>query len=325
MSSRCGSGSCHSPSSSSVGTAQRELESQCFGFLARGLAVSSRRTYASGLKKFWSFCALFPDLFPSSPIPASEYQLMMFVSWLARSLSPASVAVYLAAVRSYHIDWGFSDPTENKPRLRRVLQGIRRSRPGSSIPRCPITREILCSIHHILSVTDNGFDSVMFWSACSLAFFVFLRVSEFTSSPPFDPVRHLSPADVQFLPGQPSPGLRVNIKTSKTDPLGVGHLLYIGVAGNSLCPMSAMRTYLTLRGSSAGPLFVWVDRSPLTAAHVNCYLREILSRAGVSGQFSSHSFRIGAATSAAAAGIPDHLIQTLEYWTSISEPHRTCF
>ncbi len=159
MSSHRGRGSCSSPSSSRVGTAQRELESQCFGFLARGLAVSSRRTYAS---KFWSFCALFPDLFPSGPIPASEYQLMMFVSWLARSLSPASVAVYSAAVRSYHIDWGFSDPTGNKPRLCRVLQGIRRSRPGSSIPRRPISREILCSIHHILFATDNGFDSVMF-------------------------------------------------------------------------------------------------------------------------------------------------------------------
>ena len=49
----------------------------------------------------------------------------MFVSWLAQSLSPASV--YLAAVRSYHIDWGYRDPTQNKPRLRRVLQGIHRS------------------------------------------------------------------------------------------------------------------------------------------------------------------------------------------------------
>ena len=75
-----------------------------------------------------------------------------------------------------------------------------------------------------------------------------------------------------------------------------------------------LKVHYVLDGIEHG--FVWVDRSPLTAAHVNCYLREILSRAGVSGQFSSHSFRIGAATSAAAAGIPDHLIQTLGRWTT---------
>ena len=50
---------------------------------------------------------------------------MMFVSWLAQSLSPASVDVYLAAVRSYHIDWGYSDPTQNKPKLRRVTINYR--------------------------------------------------------------------------------------------------------------------------------------------------------------------------------------------------------
>ena len=268
------------------------------------------------MKKFWSFCALFPDLFPSSPVPTSEYQLMMFVSWLAQSLSPASVDVYLAAVRSYHIDWGYRDPTQNKPRLRRVLQGIHRSHGAASPPRRPITRDILCSIHRILSLPNSGFDSLMFWSACSLAFFGFLRVSEFTSSAPFDPARHLAPTDVEFLPGEPSPGLRLRIKFSKTDPVGVGHFLYIGVTGTNLCPVLALRSYLAHRGSLAGPLFVWADRSPLTADQVNHYLRVILSRAGVSGPFSSHSFRIGAASSAAAVGLPDHLIQTLGRWTS---------
>ena len=35
--------------------------------------------------------ALGPDLFPSSPVPTSAYQLRMFVSWLAQSLSAVSV------------------------------------------------------------------------------------------------------------------------------------------------------------------------------------------------------------------------------------------
>ena len=146
---------------------------QCFGFLARGLAVSSRRTYASGMKKFWSFCALFPGLFPSSGVPVSEFQLMMFASWLARSLASATIGVYLAAVRSFHVDWGFGDPTENTPRLRRVLQGIQHSHRRSKPPRLPITREILAAIHHTIFTCESGFDATMFWAACSLAFLAF--------------------------------------------------------------------------------------------------------------------------------------------------------
>lgn len=98
--------------------------------------------------------------------------------------------------------------------------------------------------------------------------------------------------------------------------MGASHFLYIGVTDTCLCPVTALRAYLSRRGSSTGPLFLWRDGSPLTSAHVNSYLGLILARAGVSGHYSSHSFRIGAATSAAAAGVPDHLIQTLGRWTS---------
>ena len=41
-----------------------------------------------------------------------------------------------------------------------------------------------------------------------------------------------------------------------------------------------------------------------------------MAAAGIAGNFSSHSFRIGAAIVAARNGIPDHLIQAMGRWTS---------
>ena len=41
-----------------------------------------------------------------------------------------------------------------------------------------------------------------------------------------------------------------------------------------------------------------------------------MASAGISGNFSSHSFRIGAATVAGRNGIPDLLIQELGRWKS---------
>jgi len=42
----------------------------------------------------------------------------------------------------------------------------------------------------------------------------------------------------------------------------------------------------------------------------------MLARAGIPGNFPSHSFRTGAATVAARNGNPDHLIQSLGRWSS---------
>ena len=46
------------------------------------------------------------------------------------------------------------------------------------------------------------------------------------------------------------------------------------------------------------------------------WVRQILVSAGTPGNFSSHSFRIGAVTVAARCGVPDHLIQALGRWSS---------
>ena len=68
-----------------------------------------------------------------------------------------------------------------------------------------------------------------------------------------------------------------------------------------------------------GPLFRWKDKRALTRDDLVKRLRQVLKEAGIdSSRYSGHSFRIGAATTAAAKGISDSTIQTLGRWASDS-------
>ena len=61
-----------------------------------------------------------------------------------------------------------------------------------------------------------------------------------------------------------------------------------------------------------GPLFIFQDGCPLSWTRLSSFLQA----AGIPGKFSGHSFGIGAATTGAQLGIPDHLIKTMGRWSS---------
>jgi hypothetical protein len=238
---------------------------------------------------------------------------MLFATWLAqtRNLAPSSVSSYIAAVRSWHIDLGAPDPTRGATRLARLLRGIRRSRSSPALSRLPVTNRLMGVLQSALSAP--GFDHVMFWAACCTAFFGFLRVSEFTCPGVYVPSCHLSLSDIQW---DAAGHYRLLLKSSKTDPFHQGCTILIGPSGHQICPVAALSRYLAIRGSFPGPLFLCVTGAPLSPSLVNAWLRFILKAAGVPGNYSSHSFRIGAATSAALTGVPDHVIKILGRWSS---------
>ena len=104
------------------------------------------------------------------------------------------------------------------------------------------------------------------------------------------------------------------LRHSKTDMFGTGVSLYMGTTGCNLCPVAVVLSYLAARPSTPGPLFFHQDGRALSHPGL---VRAVRTSAGVdTSRYSGHSFRIGAATTAAQAGLQDSLIQTLGRWRS---------
>ena len=245
-----------------------------------------------------------------------EWTLCLFATFLARTLQPSSIKVYLSGIRALHIEQGFPDPLVDCLRLQRVIRGIKRCQGTPSATRLPITDDLMLFIWQSL---DPGLpDHMMFWAACSLGYFGFLRASEFTvpNLSSFSPSLHLSAQDIAVGSSSAPSSMRIRIKGSKTDPFRKGCFIHIGLGKYPLCAVYAMMTYLAAREDAPGPLFLFANGQPLTRTRLMNWLRQIMTSARISGNFSSHSFQIGAATVAARRGILDHLIQTMGRWSS---------
>ena len=91
------------------------------------------------------------------------------------------------------------------------------------------------------SLNLADFDHAMFWVAFCTAWFVFLRVSEFTSHPSgFDPAVHLSLHDVAVDSHLHPSAVFLTLKASKTDPFRKGVQLYLPRTDRLLCPVSSL-------------------------------------------------------------------------------------
>ena len=101
------------------------------------------------------------------------------------------------------------------------------------------------------------------------------------------------------------------------DPFHKSIQLFLGKTDHNVYPIAAILPYLALRGSQHGPLFMTYNSSPLTRNYFSVSLSAILSAAGVDQKcYNTHSFRIGAATSAKLAGMSELHIKMLERWRS---------
>ena len=310
------------------------LDSVVRFLLQHALAPSTQRSYCS--------------CYNIQPLPIEQETLRKYAAWLAcQGVAHSSIKGYFSALRNLQISVGGTDPgiasmpvlhmvrnlqisvggtdpgIASMPILHMVLHGIKRTQAmgqgNKPHPRLPITTDIMRTLRRSWEQQGSGFKYTMLWAACCTCVFGFLRSGEATvpSRAAYDPAVHLSIADVARDSLSPPSVVSVKIKALKTDPFRQGTTIHLGRTGAELCPVAALLSYIAARGLQDGPLFHFEDGTPLSRPALVREVRLPLSAAGMDpSPFSGHSFRIGAVTSAAAAGVEDVIIKTMGRWRS---------
>ena len=307
-----------------------QLRSRVEAYLDAALAPSTKRLYASGWRTFTNFARISSfDIYNNDDSLRQEFMLT-FVTHCADQLcvSYATIKTYLSAIKYYYARAGRSDPFtfsggQQFGRLHLILRGIKKIHNPVTLKREPVTVQLLLCMIRMLNKGLYGIylDSMLKLSFV-LAFFGFLRCGEFTtSSDRFDPSHGLTLSDVS-LQSSPQQILMIHLSSSKTDPFRKGVTIKLFPLNNILCPLQAYNKYMELRrhmdSRPASPFFLMPSLTPLTRKEFCTFLQGVLQGIGGTSHIKPHSFRIGAATSAAKANIPDHLIKTLGRWSSDS-------
>ena len=141
----------------------------------------------------------------------------------------------------------------------------------------------------------------MLWALFTVAVYGFFRASELIPS--------LCWSTITFSSAQMS----ITLLQSKTDPFRRGLTIHLFPTSSSTCPIKTMTAYaMHIDTLSNNPVFRAGRFNPLTQKKLNRILRNLLQQGGFKHiNYALHSFRIDAATTAAAVGLPPWLIKKL--------------
>ena len=274
------------------------------------LATSTTKNYQRSYNNYLQFCKCNNlQLFP-----LHETNIMIFITQLMPN-STSNIKCHIAAIKHYATKLGYHRNFVF-PRLYMLIRAIKRTNNNKNRKpkRIPITPPQIKQIFNHLSVSKhNQIDKAMLWAATNAAFFGFLRSSEYTSptTKTFDPDTTLCFQDIHIHNNI----IQLNIKTSKTDPFRQGCTIRLAQSMAPICPVRAISEYVINHPTKNGPLFRFTDGTYLTRRKYNDLLKMALPHIP-KHIVSSHSLRIGAAMTAAAAGLPRWLIQQLGRWNS---------
>jgi integrase len=253
-------------------------------FVEAATSTNTVRAYDSDLAHFLAW---------GGTIPADSQILSQYVAAHANTLSVATLARRLVAIRRAHILQGLHDPTTAEV-VRLTLRGVRRvhGRPQRRV--APLRLELLLTIAsaHGCSTRDLR-DLTLLLIGFASAF----RRSELTGIN-FDWIKWSER------------GFEIALPRSKTDQEGAGRTVAIPRVGGPICPVGALENWLQASKIAEGSLFRQINKAGkiltgrLSPSAVGTIVKHHVGKIGLDPKcYSGHSLRAGFATCAAAAGL----------------------
>lgn len=263
------------------------------------------RAYASQWRGFVAWCASVGV----EPLPASPETVCAWMAARAadHGVKVATIAVGLTAIDSAHRACGLTS-RKGHPTVARTWAGIRRQLGAAQRRAVAITPKQLAQMSAALPDTSLGIrDRALLVVGFAGAF----RRSELAA---------LDLEDCEFT----DEGLRITVRSSKTDQEGVGVVVGLPYGSNpATCPVRTLRAWIARATLASGALFrAYAPHGGpmgkrLGGNDVARVVKRSAMRAGLDpAHMSGHSLRAGLATAASRAGKSDRAIMLQGRWKS---------
>ena len=251
---------------------------------------------------------------PKMPISISV--MILFIAQLYEAkYAPTSITSILSAISYFHKVNGEDDPTKAVA-VTKLMTGARNLKSSSDL-RLPITPAVLKKLidasYHVFISPYMG---TIIRAMMVLAFKAYLRIGEMVPCMKGEYHKCLQLGDITIVEGNIVVHFKQFKHSSKqgAQTLQVKHDL---VENTNISVKQYIEQFRKMRGNVQGAFFAFPDGSPLLRREFDEALKQLLTFCGLnSQQFKGHSFRIGAATAAAARGESDAQIRAAGRWVS---------
>jgi site-specific recombinase XerC len=272
---------------------------------------SSLRSYKTGERFYARYCNKFEVPLEARYPPANRWILLRFITWafFLVGKSHSTISSTLSAVKSYCTATGKTNGSFQDPLVKLQMKSLHR-REGSTRKRpqrFPVTLGVL-----MLMLPRVAPFEIAAFAAMVVGFHGLFRASEIVARDAKNPM--LLRKHVTFFKDR----VVIHVARSKTDTFDEGVDVTIHATNGPLCPLlwlkTAMDRAIDKRGEA--PVFQRPNGAPMTYAYFQNFIKRMCVKTGLPQGFSSHSLRIGGASTLIALGFSVDAVKKLGRWKS---------